>query len=370
MGLSAKSACPYFDLPDTSRWDRTMVRRQALEINPHTRSSLRIGLDTRVGSGGSCFAQNISAALRARGYNYFVTEAAPAFLSEEAAAKNNYGIFSARYGNLYTPLQWLQLLQRAVGSFTPSDQFWNDGKGRYFDLLRPRVKPLGFSSQSEVEADLRQHLRAARALFEEVDVFVFTLGLTEGWLSTADGTIYPTCPGCGSAGEFDSEKYVFRNFTVAETTDHLFQAIRLLTSLNPSASVILTVSPVPLIATMEPRHVLQATTYSKSVLRVAAEQTALAFDNVHYFASFEIITGTNNTQAYFADDRRTVTEDGIDHVMRCFFELYGEASESLPQTSNKSSTNASAATGQKTMVVCDEEEFFRAVAEVKEVREY
>ena len=366
MNHPAKSTCPYFDLPDSSRWDRTMAGSPLLEISPHTSSSLRITPATRVGSGGSCFAQNITTALRARGYNYFITEGAPPYMSEDLAIKNNYGIFSARYGNLYTSLQWLQLIQRAVGSFTPGDQFWSDGKGRYFDLLRPRITLRGFSSQPEMEADVRQHLRAVKTLFEQVDVFVFTLGLTEGWQSTADGTIYPTCPGCGSAGDFDPTKYVFRNFSVAETTDHLSQAVQMLASLNPAANIILTVSPVPLIATMERRHVLQATTYSKSVLRVAAEQIALAFDNVHYFASFEIITETCNTQSYFADDRRSVTQDGIEHVMKCFFELYGCTSKPNQNTTDSSPTNTGCVTKQGAGIICDEEDFFRAVAEARE----
>ncbi len=198
-----KSACPYFDLPDTSRWDRSMASRPTIEINPHISSCLKITSATRVGSGGSCFAQNISAGLRTRGYQYFVTEAAPPFMSEETAKENNYGIFSARYGNLYTPLQWLQLMQRTIGLFSPEDQFWHNGKGRYFDLLRPRINPRGFASLTELKADVRHHLRSVRTLFEKVEVFVFTLGLTEGWQSRLDGTVYPTCPGCGSAGEFD-----------------------------------------------------------------------------------------------------------------------------------------------------------------------
>jgi hypothetical protein len=346
-----------------------MAGRPALEINPHVSSSLKITSATRVGSGGSCFAQHLSAALRARGYDYFVTEAAPPFLSGEAAKNNNYDIYSARYGNLYTPLQWLQLMQRAIGLFLPEDQFWPDGKGRYYDLLRPRISPRGFASLPELQADVRYHLGAVKTLFEKVDVFVFTLGLTEAWQSRVDGAVYPTCPGCGSAGDFDSGKYVFRNFGVPETTEHLAQAVKLVASLNPAANIVLTVSPVPLIATMEPRHVLQATTYSKSVLRVAAEQTALTFSNVHYFASYEIITGTANTGAYFAEDRRSVTQEGIDHVMNCFFELYADSSVPKP-IANKATGTEKPAGMENPTVVCDEEEFFKAVAAARGARTY
>jgi hypothetical protein len=337
-----------------------MAGRPVAEINPHTSSSLKITPATKVGSGGSCFAQNISAALQARGFHYFVTEPAPPHLPAETAQSYNYAVYSARYGNLYTPLQWLQLIQRSMGLFSPGDQYWRDGSGRYFDLLRPRINPRGFASLPELEADVRHHLRAVRTLFERVDVFVFTLGLTEGWQSAVDGTIYPTCPGCGNAGDFNQKRYLFRNFGVSETTEHLAQVVNLLASLNPALNVILTVSPVPLVATMEPRHVLQATTYSKSVLRVAAEQTALAFSNVHYFGSYEIIVGTGYTRSYFADDRRSVTRDGVDHVMKCFFELYADSS-GIQSTSDRLEDSDRPRNLTIPAVLCDEEEFFKAV---------
>jgi hypothetical protein len=36
MNRPTKSSCPYSDLPDSSRWERTMARRPLVEINPHT----------------------------------------------------------------------------------------------------------------------------------------------------------------------------------------------------------------------------------------------------------------------------------------------------------------------------------------------
>ena len=92
----------------------------------------------------------------------------------------------------------------------------------------------------------------------------------------------------------------------------------LLRDVNPNARVIVTVSPVPLIATAENRHVLVSTTYSKSALRVACEEITRKYEFVEYFPSYEIITGSFNRGSYFADDLRSVTEDGVSHVMRLF----------------------------------------------------
>ena len=59
--------------------------------------------------------------------------------------------------------------------------------------------------------------------------------------------------------------------------------IRALQGVNPACKVLLTVSPVPLIATYEDEHVLQATILSKAALRVVAGGAEQTFDHVGYF---------------------------------------------------------------------------------------
>jgi hypothetical protein len=78
------------------------------------------------------------------------------------------------------------------------------------------------------------------------------------------------------------------------------------------------------------RHVLTATTYSKSVLRVAAEMVTQRRTDVAYMPSYEIITGAYNRGAYYADDLRNVTERGVDHVMKMFLRSFTLAHQVLP----------------------------------------
>jgi hypothetical protein len=82
--------------------------------------------------------------------------------------------------------------------------------------------------------------------------------------------------------------------------------------------LLLTVSPVPLVATYERRHVLVSTVYSKSVLRAAAGEAEKRFPFVHYFPAYAIITAPGQSERYFADDLRQVTKEGVAHVMRLF----------------------------------------------------
>jgi hypothetical protein len=89
--------------------------------------------------------------------------------------------------------------------------------------------------------------------------------------------------------------------------------------------LILTVSPVPLVATAESRHVVESTCYSKSVLRVASEIVRQRRRYVAYFPSYEIITGSFTRGSFFAPDCRSVTEDGVAHVMRIFLKHFAKS---------------------------------------------
>jgi GSCFA family len=82
---------------------------------------------------------------------------------------------------------------------------------------------------------------------------------------------------------------------------------------------------VPLVATAErAKSVINATVYSKSVLRVACEEISKARNEVVYFPSFEIVTGNYARGRYFAEDLRSVTEVGVAHVMKIFMKHFTE----------------------------------------------
>ena len=154
----------------------------------------------------------------------------------------------------------------------------------------------------------------------------------------------------------DFASYEFVNFTADEVIADLNRFLAQLHRVNPQARVILTVSPVPLIATYEDRHVLQATTYSKAVLRVAAETIRKDNHNVDYFPSYEIITGQFNRGAYFEDDLRSVKKEGVEHVMRLFLKHFTDQSLESPD----SELAQEMARGLN--IICDEERIEASVA--------
>jgi len=309
---------PYRRLPDKAFWRRSVATVPSGAVDPVGDFTLRLGPDTKVATAGSCFAQHIARHLGKSSLCYYVAEPGHPILPEDIRKAHNYGVFSARYGNIYTARQLLQLFQRAYGRLSPAEDAWIESDGTVRDPFRPGVQPRGFVSVAEMRADRKQHLAAVREMFEALDVLVFTFGLTECWESRADGAVFPLCPGV-EGGAFDKDRHAFRNQDAGEVISDMSQFVEGLKAVNPRAQIVLTVSPMPLVATASPGvHVLSATTYSKSALRVAADALRRRYPHVHYFPAYEIVTGAFNRGRYFAEDLRSVTEEGVSHVMRLF----------------------------------------------------
>ena len=354
---SAISGNPYSKADNVQFWKNSVARPRSEDVDPVVAPKFGITQQDRVATAGSCFAQHIARTLKSSGFHYFVPESAPDDMAEEDAKAHNYGVFSARFGNIYTVRQLLQLIERVEGAYHPQEDAWVGKQNNFVDPYRPQIQPDGFADLRALESSRKAHFAAVRAMLREMDVFVFTLGLTEGWRSRIDGAVFPLAPGV-AGGAMDESKYEFVNFDVDSIRQDLHEVIAHIKRINPSCRVILTVSPVPLIATYERRHALVSTTYSKAVLRVVADEMWRQYDHVDYFPSYEIITGSYNRGAYFADDLREVREEGVAHVMRTFMRHYADSGEGARQAVSgvrEERDQSQQARSALFEVVCDEE---------------
>lgn len=346
---------PYSGLPPEAFWGN-VAQAAPGALDPCVRGEI-ISPTAKIATLGSCFAQHLSSYVAQSGLTYFVSEAAPSGLNDAEARVRGYGVFSARYGNVYSVRQALQLFQRAFGQFQPEDDVW-ERDGRFIDAFRPRIEPQGFDSAEAVRAEAVRHLACVERVFKEADWLIFTLGLTEHWRSTIDGAVYPLAPGV-AGGKFDPARHAFANATVSECASDLAALIEGAAKINPKLKILLTVSPVALMATYEPRHVLASTVCSKSILRAAADETERRFKNVIYFPSYEIVTSPAAEGRYYADDLRQVNCLGVDHVMRVF------AKHFIAPAADKKAPGQPYILPRSADVVCDEEELQRAFAKPK-----
>lgn len=308
---------PYQSLPPRAFWKAAVASRAARDIAELWDPKRNYLPGEPIATFGSCFAQHFSRALTAQGYSWLDAEPAPGHLAAEAAREHGYGIFTARTGNIYTAAGLRQWLEWAVGAAQAPGETW-EKDGRHFDPFRPAIEPQGFASREALLESRDATLAALRRAIRDAEHFVMTLGLTEAWLNRQAGYAYAMCPGT-VAGEFDEARHVFRNCGHAEVLADMRAALSILRRENPRLNVLLTVSPVPLTASASGKHVLTATTYSKSVLRAVAGELADAEPWVDYFPSYEIITGAPFRAGFYADNLRSIRPEGVEFVMRSFF---------------------------------------------------
>jgi hypothetical protein len=328
---------PYSNLPDKNFWKKFVSNNSWGSIDLTNSPKFEINKSSKISSAGSCFAQHISNFLKSSGLSPYIVETPHPLILEFGENTDSYNLFSARYGNIYTSTQCLELLLQAIGEMPVVEDFVEEG-GVFFDLLRPNAIPLGFSSFMECRADRGYHLEKVRYMFETTDVFIFTLGLTESWRNTVLNFTYPVCPGT-IRGEYDSNKHKFHNLSYAEVKVDLENIISVLKIVNPNIKIILTVSPVPLVATYSKQNVLLASSYSKSILRAVCGELDNDYENVQYFPSFEIVNHICSFGQYLGEDLRDISQRGVKHVMDIFFSTFFKNEDILEQNtiiSNKS----------------------------------
>lgn len=307
---------PYESYPPAQFWNSAASSPDLALIDFDFGKKFSFTASDRFATSGSCFAQHFGRQLMARGGNVMFAETRHPMIPETYG--HGYEVFSARYGNIYTTRQLLELLQQATGRRAPVFDFGLRADGRIVDMCRPRAVPAGFSSVEEAEADRRYHLLAVQALLQQLDVFVFTLGLTESWYHATGDYCYPVVPGA-AAGVFAPEVHKFVNFSAGQIVADLHAIVDIIKAANPNAKILLTVSPVSLVATAEPRSAVVSTVASKSILRAAVDEVSRQLACVDYFPSYEIITSPISRGRFWERNCRDVSADGVNTVMDIFF---------------------------------------------------
>jgi hypothetical protein len=312
---------PYSGLPQRAFWRGGVAGVGPFDQPDLYRPRFALTHETRVFTAGSCFAQHVGAALKGAGLSVIDAEPALRGMPPETAKRFGYGVYAARFGNIYTVRQFRQLIEEMLGLFIPAHAIW-EKDGRYWDALRPGVEPDGLASPAHVAEMRAEHLLALAGALEDTDVIVFTLGLTEGWEDRETGTAYPTAPGT-IAGDYDPARFVFRTYSVAEIVEDFTALETLLAEIKPGLRWLLTVSPVPLAATASDDHVLTATTRSKAVLRVVADILCDGSDRVDYFPSYELVMSPAHQTGAFAPDLRSVRPEVVAGIMGLFLSAHG-----------------------------------------------
>ncbi len=347
---------PYTDLEERAFWRSAVGARSALDTGDLYRAKFSISRRAKIATAGSCFAQHVGRSLRSAGLNVLDEEPVPGSIPDSEAQRYGYRLYSARYGNIYTTRQLLQLHKEAYGEISPESAVW-EKDSRFYDAMRPSVEPNGLKTPELVAQHRQAHLAAVRDVYETADVVVFTFGLTEAWEHTKSKTVYPTAPGT-IAGSYDANTFNFVNLDYNAIMRDFVEFRKRIKAIKKSVKFVITVSPVPLTATATGQHVEVATAYSKSVLRAVCGSLYERFSDVDYFPSYEIITSTNNRGAYFENNKRSVSTKGVQTAMGMFLGAHGFAGEPAQKSPAASSVPVRIAppiSAESNDVVCEDE---------------
>lgn len=309
--------------PDAVFWpnptDKTSPR-SLHDLLPFVQKVPLIDKNTPIASIGSCFAVEIANALQIEEYNYIVKE--PNKAEDGSYWYKDYEIrpfpaSSAAWGIHFNCPSFLQLVEKAFGYRRPAKILWThtyDDMTRYCDPFREEIE---FPSIEAFEKNYEAHITAVRQVFLEAEVLVITLGLNEVWYFKPDGSVFSRSPWRTAPSLVEH-----RVLTVEENVRDLQKMLDILREHNPKIKVIVTLSPVPLHATFlaDTKHIVEANTHSKAVLRVAADQFVETNANVFYFPSFELVTTCVDNP--WDADQRHVSRQAVDKVMTMFKQMY------------------------------------------------
>ena len=249
-----------------------------------------ISKDHYITAFGSCFAVNVSNYLLKHGYRVF---------NESSAAAAAYVI---RCGEgMVNTFAVVQQFQWAYGEKEFNESLWFDKAG----------------VETPYRAEIRQR---TRAVFEQTDIFIITLGLSEVWYNKQTGDVFwRAIP----RSQFDPLRHGFKITSVGENLENLNTIYRIIRERRPNASIIFTLSPIPLLATFRPVSCITANSVSKSILRVAVDEFHRAHSQdkqLFYFPSFEMV------KEYFRDpfrgDNRHVRGKIVNEIMDNFAKHY------------------------------------------------
>ena len=249
-----------------------------------------IDRDTPVTAFGSCFASHVSKWLDARGYR-------------------------VNGSDLDLDAHIIRFGEGMVNSYAIHEQFQWALEGLSLE------EGLWFGPGKEVALPSEEIREATRQILLGTRVFILTLGLAEIWVDKITGrAFWRAVP----ANLFDETRHAFRISSVEENLANLRKVCDLVVRHVPDASIVFTLSPIPLMATFRPVSCITANSASKAILRVALDELMReGRANVHYFPSYEIVKDVYVDA--FEEDYRHVKRSVIDYVMSTFARHYCQA---------------------------------------------
>ena len=282
---------------------------------------------TKIGSAGSCFAFEIAEVLQSEGFAY------PYYEDENKHSKsivkiphqqelrerkgNQFHLFNADYGVIYNSLSLYQLAEKAFLSTKHEKICLKIKEDLYIDPFREKIL---FKSFENYLVEYEMHAQALAKCFSDIEVFLFTMGLNECWRMRTTGRAISRNPRGGTAMNALIKHDIL---TVQDNIFAIENFYKLIKAYNKDFKLILTVSPIPFLATGrgDTQHVVEANHHSKSVLNVAARELEKNNPDIFYLPSYEQTMYVMPNP--WTPDGRHVTRETVEKNIQLFMKMFG-----------------------------------------------
>lgn len=285
---------------------------------PGSRPKFSISPSDRIFCVGSCFAREVEHAFRNLGFD--VLSIIKNLPQSPRRQRSDSGSF-----NKYTAAAIVNELRWALdpAAYSEEQVLIENEVGLFEDY---QLSGANYSDTLEDARAFRAGFNEAFKVIREADVVVVTLGLSEAWIDRQSGLYLNMAPSRKLVKKYPG-RFELHVFDYAETLAMLEQMHALLHHhLKPDCKILITVSPVPMLATYRDADILVANAYSKAVLRAVVEKFQSDKPNVSYFPSYEFVTLSNPTTVWDDKDFRHVNRFFVQHIMASVLSSFCEQS--------------------------------------------
>lgn len=269
---------------------------------------------------GSCFAREIEQALKRLDFD--VLSIIRNLPQSERRSGADAGMF-----NKYTVAAILNELRWALDpdlAYSHEQVLVENEAGLFEDY---QLSGSNYADTLQDASAFRDGFNRAFAGIRDADVIAITLGLSEAWLDRDTGLYLNMAPSRKLVKKYPG-RFEVCVFDYEETLSMLEEIhVLLQRHLKPSHRILITVSPVPLLATFREADVIVANAYSKAVLRTAVEKFQRNKSNVSYFPSYEFVVSSNPLAVWDDKDYRHVDRFFVEHIMSSVLSAYCDDSE-------------------------------------------
>lgn len=232
---------------------------------------------------GSCFSENISEKL-----HYF-----------------KFPTFSNPFGILFNPIAIENLITNAINSkkYSEKNTFLLNERWHCFDAH----SDISALTQNELIHNLNSAIEQTHQQLKNASHIVITLGTAWVYRFIETDTIVGNCH------KVPQKKFLKEMLSVDETLASLQNICILIKDINPTATIIFTVSPV--------RHLKDGfveNTQSKTHLIAAIHQIITAKNKLFYFPSFEIMLDDLRDYRFYSTDMIHPNETAINYIWEQF----------------------------------------------------